>query len=363
MSNRDICLFTNNVSPGVANLIRIIESAGRPFHVVADRKTTQPLADHDSCYPMIRDFKEEFLHSHSDDLSNSWSVLFFTWAHWVPYTQKHVEQLIQHINKAKRVILVYDGSFGSSRKRLIQQLRDIIKFPNIFLKVNEVFYLTEFPTFDVFSLFRKRLPYHASPMQAFVFDQSLSDRLFENYDPYIKRKYLVTVAGTQGPEFRQKVFHELEDFIEKRNDVSTVSFNDTETEDSKLVLWAANNKTLKFGPYFRAMRDSDFVFCLPGTYWTPRPVEATACGAIPVIGDDYLHSYDIPFQDGVNCVIIRSCKIIRNWSLALDRILAFSDDEIQTMRKNIHNLRNTQLLPEMYVERQKQRLGLQLLDA
>ena len=54
-----------------------------------------------------------------------------------------------------------------------------------FLKVNEVFYLTEYPTFDVFSLFRKRLPYHASPMQAFVFDQSLSDCLFQNYDPYI----------------------------------------------------------------------------------------------------------------------------------------------------------------------------------
>ena len=358
MSKRDICLFTNNVSPGVANLIRIIEFAGRPFHVVADRKTTQPLADHDSCYPMVRDFIKEFLHAHSDELSNSWSVLFFTWAHWVPYTRKEIQQLIQFINQAKRVILIYDGSFGSSKKRLIQQVRDIIQFPNIFLKVDEVFYLTEYPAFDLFSLFRKKLPYHASPMQAFVFDQSLSDRLFENYDPCIKRKYLVTVAGTQGPEFRQKVFHELEDFIEKRNDVSTVNIDDTETEDSKLVLWAANNKTLKFGPYFHVMRDSDFVFCLPGPYWTPRPVESTACGAIPIIGDDYLHSYDIPFKDGVNCVIIRNCKVIRNWSLALDRVLAFSDDEIQTMRKNIHNLRNTHLLPKIYVERQKQRLGI-----
>jgi hypothetical protein len=358
LSKENICLFTNNVSPGVANLIRIIESANRPFHVVADRKTTQPLADHDLCYPMVLDFKKEFLHSHNEDKLDDYSLLLFTWAHWVPYTKKQIQQLKQIINKAQRVILLYDGSFGSSNKRLIQQVRDIFQFPNIFLKVDEVFYLTEYPGFDLFSLFRKKLPYHASPMQAFIFDKSLSDSLFCNYDPYVKRKYLVTVAGTKGPEFRQKVFHELEEFIEKRNDVSTVSINDAETDDSKLVLWAAYNKTLEFGPYFRAMRDSDFVFCLPGTYWTPRPVESTACGAIPIIGDDYLHSYDIPFQDGVNCVIIRNCKLIRNWSLALDRVLAFSDDKIRSLRKNIHNLRNTHLLPEMYVERQKQRLGL-----
>ena len=351
-------MFTNNVSPGIANLIRIIESAGVPFHVVADKKTTQPLADHDLCYPMVIDFKKEFIHSHIDDTIENCSILLFTWAHWVLYTDEQIKKLKEYVNKAQRVILLYDGSFGSSKKRLIQQVRDFIQFTNIFLKVDEVFYLTEYPSFDVFSLFRKKLPYHASPMQAFVFDQALSENLFENYNPYCKRKYLVTVAGTQGPEFRQKVFHELENFIEKRNDVSTVNIDDTETEDSKLVLWAAYNKTLKFGPYFRAMRDSDFVFCLPGTYWTPRPVESTACGAIPIIGDDYLHSYDIPFQDGINCVIIKNCKVIRNWSLALDRVLAFSDDEIRSMRKNIHNLRNTHLLPEIYVERQKQRLGL-----
>ena len=357
MSKQNICLFTNNVSPGIANLIRIIESTDRPFHVVADRKTTQPLADHDSCYPMVRDFKKEFLHTHSDELSDSWSVLFFTWAHWVPYNKKQIDQLIQHINKAERVILIYDGSFGSSNKRLIQQVRDIIQFPNILLKFDEVVYLTEYPAFDVFSLFRKKLAYHASPMQAFVFDQYLADRLFENYDPYTKRKYLVTVAGTKGPEFRQKVFHELEGFIEKRNDVSTVNIDDPATENSKLVLWAANNKTLKFEPYFRAMRDSDFVFCLPGTYWTPRPVEATACGAIPIIGDDYLHSYDIPFKDGVNCVIIRNCKVLKNWSTTLGRILTLSDNKILTMRKNIHDLRKTHLIPEKYVERQRVRLG------
>ena len=129
----------------------------------------------------------------------------FTWAHWVPYTKNQIDQLIPHINKANRVILVYDGSFGSSKKRLIQQVRDIIQFPKIFLKVNEVFYLTEYPTFDVFSLFRKRLPYHASPMQAFVFDQSLSDCLFENYDPYIKENIL-TVAELRAPNSGKKYF-------------------------------------------------------------------------------------------------------------------------------------------------------------
>ena len=351
-------MFTNNVSPGIANLIRIIESTGRPFHVIADKKTTQPLADHDLCYPMVIDFKKEFIYSHFDDMIGNCSILLFTWAHWVPYTEEQIQKLKEYINKAQRVILLYDGSFGSSKKRLIQQVRDFIQFTNIFLKVDEVFYLTEYPSFDLFSLFKKKLPYHASPMQAFIFDQFLSDTLYCNYDPDIKRKYLVTVAGTQGPEFRQKVFHELKDHIEKRNDVSTVDTLDIDTEASKLVLWAINNKTLNFDSYFRAMRDSDFVFCLPGTYWTPRPVESTACGAIPIIGDDYLHSYDIPFKDGVNCVIIRKCKVIKNWSTALGKILTFSDDKILSMRKNIYDLRNTHLLPDRYVERQRIRYGI-----
>jgi len=358
LSKQNICLFTNNVSPGIANLIRIINSSDKVFHVVADKKTTQPLADHDLCYPLVQKSKKEFLHSHSEQLNQSWCIFFFTWAHWVPYSEQQIRRLNEHLKNTDRIILLYDASFGSSIKRIAQQVRDLRKFKEIFSKVDEICYLTEYPALDIFSLFKSKLPYHASPMQAFVFDQSLSDSLFENYDPYIKRKYLVTVAGTKGPEFRQKVFYELQTYIENTSKVSTVGILDADIKGSKSVLWAVGDKTLEYRSYFRAMRDSDFVFCLPGTYWTPRPIEATACGSIPIIGDDYLHSYDIPFEDGVNCVIIRNCKIIKNWPTALDRVLAFSDDKIRAMRKNIHELRKSHLLPEKYVERQRQRLGL-----
>lgn len=358
MNKLNICLFTNNISPGIANIIRIIESAGIPFHVVADEKASQPLADHDSCYPMVNELKKDFLHCHKTSAIKDYSILFFTWAHWVPYTTEQVEKLREYIKKADRIVLLYDASFGSHLKRIIQQIRDLRKFQEIFRKVDEVCYLTEYPSLDFFSIFKKKYPYHASPMQAFVFDQTLSDSLYNDYDTRKRRKYFATVAGTKGPEFRQHVCSEIYSFIKTKKDVDVVDFNDKSVPNLKTILWAFGDNTLGFNKYFQAMRDSDFVFCLPGTYWTPRPVESTACGAIPIIGDDYLHSYDIPFEDGINCVIIKNCKNTKNWSTTLKKILTFSEHQILSMRKNIHDIRKTHLLPEKYLERQRIRYGL-----
>ena len=61
----------------------------------------------------------------------SWATLgqfSFTWAHWVPYTKRQIDQLIQHINKATRVILVYDGSFGSLKRDLSSKSEILFNF-------------------------------------------------------------------------------------------------------------------------------------------------------------------------------------------------------------------------------------------
>ena len=353
-------MFTNNVSPGIANLIRILNFAEESFHIFADQKTTQPLADHDLCFPLVSELKKQYLHPHKAEIDKKWSVLFFTWAHWVPYSSEQIQKLKEEIKKAERIILLYDASFGTHLKRILQQIRDLKKYPQFFRRVNEVCYLTEYPSSDVFSLFKKKFPYHASPMQAFVFDQTLSDQLFEDYNPAKKRSYCATVAGTKGPEFRQKVFLELLSEIKRTKNINVTDSHEINVSDqnSQSVFWAVGENTLCYDAYFQVMRDSDFVFCLPGTYWTPRPVESTACGSIPILGDDYLHSYDIPFEDDVNCVIIKNCEDVKSWSSALNRILGFSDEKILSMRENIHKLRKTHLVPEVYAQRQRKRLGL-----
>lgn len=351
-------MFTNNVSPGIANLIRIVESTCRPFHVVADRKTTQPLADHDSCYPMIRDFKEEFLHEHSDELSNSWSVLFFTWAHWVPYSNEQMEKLRELMRNASRIVLLYDASFGSTMKRIYQQIRDLSKFSEIFSKVDEICYLTEYPKLDAFSLFRRKFVFHTSSAVNVTFNEKLSEDLYKNYNPKNKRSYWCVISGNFGTPQRQEVIKVVDHFLENSQNCLKLTSNQVHIKDKKVCCWGVGKSMLSIDIYFETLRNADFTLCLPGSYWTPRPFEAICCGSIPILEDRYLKSYDIPFEDGKNCVVIKKSESKKSWSDSLKKSLTFSEDKIYAMRSNIHSLRKTHLLPDVFFERQRKRLSL-----
>ena len=358
MSKQNICLFTNNVSPGIANLIRIIESTDRPFHVVADRKTTQPLADHDLCYPLVFDYKKKFLHSHSEELNNSWSVLFFTWAHWVPYSKQQIEKLGDHIRNSSRIILLYDASFGSTSKRIYQQIRDLFKFRQIFSKVNEVCYLTEYPKLDAFSLFRSKFAFHTSSAVNVTFNEKLSADLYKNYNPKCVRTYWCMISGNSGTIQRQEVIQVVDHFLENSHDCLKETSNQVHSIDKKVCCWGVGKSMLSIDTYFDRLRNADFTLCLPGSYWTPRPFEAICSGSIPILEDKYLKSYDIPFEDGKNCIVIKKSESIKSWSSTLRKTLTFSEDKILTMRRNIHDLRNTHLLPDRFFLRQRKRLSL-----
>jgi hypothetical protein len=351
-------LFTNNVSPGIANLIRIIESAGKPFHVVADRKTTQPLADHELCYPLVSDFKKEFLHSHADELKNSWSILFFSWAHWVPYTTQQIQKLIEHSKNTERIVLLYDASFGSFAKTIAQQIRDLWKFRDIFSKVNEICYLTEQPTLDAFSFFRSKYAFHTSSAVNVTFNEKLSEDLYKNYNPKNKRSYWCMISGNSGTTQRQKVIRTVDHFIENSSICAKTTSDQNLIRDQKICFWAVGETMVSTDQYFESLRNANFTLCLPGSYWTPRPFEAICCGSIPILEDLYLKSYDIPFEDGKNCVVIKKSEAIKSWPDSLGKTLTFSENKIFAMRKNIYELRKTNLLPNSFFQRQRKRLSL-----
>jgi hypothetical protein len=359
LNKLNICLFTNNISPGIANIIRIIESAGIPFHVIADEKASQPLADHDSCYPMVNELKKDFLHCHKTSAIKDCSILFFTWAHWVPYTTEQIEKLKEYIKKADRIVLLYDASFGSSITRLIQQIRDIKGHKQIFQKVNEVCYMTDFPNIDFFSKFKRKFAFQTTAAVNINYCKNLSNGLYKNYDPKTKRPYWGMVSGNLGTTYRQKVLQTLERYLKESYDCLKIDrFPKKIMKNQKIFFWSVGNSMLNLDEYFNLLRNSNFTICLPGTYWTPRPFEAMACGSIPVMENDYKHSYDIPFKDGINCISLG--KTLRGdvWTRALNRILEFSEERIIEIRKNIHELRETHLLPEKYLERQRTRYGL-----
>lgn len=351
--NQNNCLFTNNVSPGIANLIQIFDIADKSFHVFADEKTTQPLSDHDLCYPIVREFKKKNLYSHKETVRKRWSSLFFTWAHWVPYSSEQIKNLKEQINKAEKVVLLYDASFGSSVARLIQQMRDIKRHKQIFQKVNEVCYMTDFPKVDFFSKFKRKFAFQSTAAVNVNYCKNLSNDLYANYDPQIKRTYWGMVSGNLGTTDRQEVLRIIEKYIEESiYCVKTDRITYQKNGNQKIFFWSVGKSMIEVKAYFNILRDSNFTICLPGTYWTPRPIEAMACGSIPVMENDYRHSYDIPFKDGVNCILLGKTLKGDIWTRALNRILEFSEERIIGVRKNIHELRKTHLLPEIHYKRQ-----------
>jgi hypothetical protein len=356
LKTKDICLFTNNVSPGIANLIQILNSADVCLSIFADSKTKQPLADHDICFPLVQELKKENIHSHGTSINKEWSVFFFTWAHWVPYSRQQINKLKDQVNKAEKVVLLYDASFGTSITRLIQQIRDIRGHKQIFQKVNEVCYMTDFPKVDFFSKFKRKFAFQTTAAVNINYCENLSNDLYKNYDPKIKRTYWGMVSGNHGTTYRQKVLRTLERYFEESSICLKVDkISKKTTKSQKTFYWSVGNSMISTNSYFNLLRNSNFTICLPGTYWTPRPFEAMACGSIPVMENDYKHSYDIPFKDGVNCISLGKTLKGDIWTRALNRILEFSEEKIIDIRKNIHELRQTHLLPEIHYKRQIRR--------
>lgn len=358
INNQDICLFTNNVSPGVANLVRILNFTEGSLDVFADSKTRQPLADHDICFPIVQEFKKKNLLPHSTKIDKKWSVLFFTWAHWVPYSNEQISKIKGLIEKSNRVILLYDASFGSSITRLLQQIKDLLHHKQIFKEVNEVCYMTDYPKLDLFSKSKKRFAFLTSAAVNINYSKEFAKDLYMNYDPKAKRPLWAAVSGNLGTNYRQEVLKVIETFIKNTPFCIKIKEDQKIIDNNKIFFWSVGDSMLSLDRYFDLLRNSNFAICLPGTYWTPRPFESITCGAIPILGDDYLHSYDIPFEDNVNCVIIKNSENVRNWFSVLKRIHSFSDEKILSMRENVHKLRKTHLLPEIYVQRQKEKFGI-----
>ena len=358
LKTQKICLFTNNVSPGIANLVRILNLTEGALDIYADSKTRQPLADHDLCFPIVQEFNRENLYSLKTKIDKKWSVLFFTWAHWVPYSKEQINKLMELIERAEKVILLYDASFGSSIIRLIQQIKDLRHHKTIFKEVREVCYMTEFPKMDLFSKFKKRFAFLTSAAVHINYSDGLSKDLYKNYNPKVRRPVWATVSGNLGTTHRQEVLKTIEAFVEKESCCVKIEKKQIVKKNQKIFFWSVGDTMIPLDQYFELLRNSNFTICLPGTYWTPRPFESITCGAIPILGDDYLHSYDIPFKDNINCVIIKNSENVTNWSSALKRIQSFSDERIFSMREKIHKLRETHLLPEIYVSRQREKFGI-----
>lgn len=106
---------------------------------------------------------------------------------------------------------------------------------------------------------------------------------------------------------------------------------------------AAGTRGLDPLAYVGALSETEFCLSPPGWgfNWTHRTIEAVVRGAIPVIEDPEL--YDLPFVDGVNCVVVGGA----DWALAVRRCLAFPPEQIARLRAGALRLREERLLPEV----------------
>jgi hypothetical protein len=103
---------------------------------------------------------------------------------------------------------------------------------------------------------------------------------------------------------------------------------------------------------------SDFVLCLPGTSWTHRPFEALVCGAIPIVDRVNLRLHDMSWADGRNCLVVNAWRQPAAWLAAIRRALAFSQEQIVSLRRHIQQLRVTHLEWDVYRERLRHKLAV-----
>jgi hypothetical protein len=285
--------------------------------------------------------------------------LLVTWSHWVPYTCEQLAALERYWRRARRRVLLYDASFGSVAQRFRQQVRELAMYPWLW-NADEVCYMSVWPQADLFGGMKKRYSYCSGPNVDVLFDPQLEGLLHAPYEPDRPRRFFMLVAGSRGTQHRAAIVDRL------RTDLGEdmlFAGPDDESEQPvgagrRVVYWRVGGHGVPHRQFIGIMSDSDFVLCLPGQFWTTRPYEAVARGAVPILGDDFLHSYDIDWKDGANCIVIKGGNDPDRWVGAVRRASAIPAEQLVSMRRNIWEIGEQRLRPGRARMRLLSRLGL-----
>ena len=326
----------------------------------------------------------------SEKPEQEYDLLLVGWSHWLGFTSEGLAELRRRVARARRIVLFYDAQFGNYGQMLFQQARAWRANADWLKRVEAVCYSIIYPRLDLCSGFRPRFPLAVGPNIHFLYEAEAQELLARPWPVEATRRFALTATGARGP-YRAALCDHLFDLFSKhpglrlcdsRNPngsaavpaasspgvspgknqgsetLPALAGADARATERREVAWTVDGPRITLGEYVALLDDTDFLICLPGTSWTHRPFEALARGAIPVLDAVNMRMHDIPWQDGVNCLVVKRPACHANWSRTIERALRLGPSEIAAMRRNIAQLQGTHIAMGEFLARLRRRFGV-----
>ncbi|MCX5706523.1 MAG: hypothetical protein NTW13_02475 [Candidatus Omnitrophica bacterium] len=317
------------------------------------------LTDHETAFPFLESYSELKISDYDYNLEMKFDTLYITWTHWIRFSKEQIKFLKLRLKKAKRIVLLYDAQFGTFWQRFRQQIRDIINNFQLVSSLDEICYMTVYPVFDLFALFRRRYCLSVGPKLEYLFIRENMDYLCRDYEIKNKRGVFLFVSGEKASSsYRQELVDYLVSALNSNGNYNLTGQTRGAPDNKRNVLWLAGKKRIiSDKEYIEALGNADFTLCFNGTSWTTRPFEALLRGSIPILGDDVLPFYDLKWENGKNCMVVKTPQRKDCWFCAINKAARFSQEEIKELRKNVYHLRREYLLPDVFRKRLSLKLG------
>ncbi len=194
---------------------------------------------------------------------------------------------------------------------------------------------------------RRRVFYTPSVHPQFLSRPALREVMFGAVSD-APRRFRITFMGNRQPPERSTRLDACLAALRAQQGFAITTEYRNQASGNPEVLWIEydfNTGTRGIDPelYASALTETEFCLSPPGwgRNWAHRTVEAMVRGAIPVIEDPEL--YNLPFVDGVNCLIVGGA----DWAQAVQRCLTCSPAEITRLRGGVLRLREERLLPDV----------------
>jgi hypothetical protein len=197
----------------------------------------------------------------------------------------------------------------------------------------------------------RRLVYTPSVHPQFLHDEARREAMFGpvNFDD---RRFRIAFLGNRQPPERSARLDASLRALREHPALSLVTDFEKVPVDGMKALWleydtAAGTTGLDPTTYAAALGDTDYCVSPPGWggNWTHRTIEAIARGTVPILEDPEV--YNLPFIDGVNCLLVRG----GDWSRPVAQCLTFDIGQVMAMREAVVRLRKEFVLPDAASQR------------
>ncbi len=239
------------------------------------------------------------------------------------------------------------------------QIREAIRFGPIVRDAVRILYKDGFYRFDLFGFNKPRSVIGFDPHSQYLCDDERYNYLFSfNWKVVGRRPIRLNFMGSQQPARRSWILDEVRPLVGGR-----LGYDDPRRAcggSTRNVYWHEYSDSAGSGLGYREFVDvltnSDFTLCPPGySLVTHRPIESLLRGSVPVLNAEELAMYDIGLRDGYNCLAVHG----KDWAGTVERLLAFDEEQMTEMRRNIKCMEKEYLRYEATARHIRARIGLE----